>query len=197
MMSTSEVLNYDVSKLPEDVREKLAELDLELSEGKSKIGKILRDRFFSSVCFFLLCSRSAPREPKSGRRYAGFFRSMRLWRKSAVLHLSGNIRDFMDRFMSHPSKSPVQNFFFLKWFFSWPAWALEKEWDNLIDNFITDSVYVLVYSMRFLSPHINVCIDIYVYVYCLGTFLKIMERERERQESKECSLCVIFDEKEE
>ncbi|RZC40649.1 DMAP binding domain containing protein [Asbolus verrucosus] len=27
-------LNIDISKLPEDVREKLAELDLELSEGK-------------------------------------------------------------------------------------------------------------------------------------------------------------------
>lgn len=26
--------NIDISKLPEDVREKLAELDLELSEGK-------------------------------------------------------------------------------------------------------------------------------------------------------------------
>jgi len=29
-------INVDVSKLPEDVREKLAELDLELSEGKRK-----------------------------------------------------------------------------------------------------------------------------------------------------------------
>lgn len=29
-----EDLNLDISKLPEDVREKLAELDLELSEGK-------------------------------------------------------------------------------------------------------------------------------------------------------------------
>lgn len=28
-------LNIDVAKLPEDVREKLAELDLELSEGGS------------------------------------------------------------------------------------------------------------------------------------------------------------------
>lgn len=27
--------NIDISKLPEDVREKLAELDLELSEGKN------------------------------------------------------------------------------------------------------------------------------------------------------------------
>lgn len=30
-------LNIDLSKLPEDVREKLAELELELSEGKSVI----------------------------------------------------------------------------------------------------------------------------------------------------------------
>lgn len=29
--------NIDVSKLPEDVREKLAELDLELSEGRSNL----------------------------------------------------------------------------------------------------------------------------------------------------------------
>lgn len=29
--------NIDISKLPEDVREKLAELDLELSEGKSNL----------------------------------------------------------------------------------------------------------------------------------------------------------------
>jgi hypothetical protein len=28
--------NIDISKLPEDVREKLAELDLELSEGKQR-----------------------------------------------------------------------------------------------------------------------------------------------------------------
>ena len=28
-------ITIDVSKLPEDIREKLAELDLELSEGKS------------------------------------------------------------------------------------------------------------------------------------------------------------------
>lgn len=30
-------LNIDLSKLPEDVRDKLAELDLELSEGKNQI----------------------------------------------------------------------------------------------------------------------------------------------------------------
>lgn len=32
-------LNVDISKLPEDVREKLAELDLELSEGESLMHK--------------------------------------------------------------------------------------------------------------------------------------------------------------
>lgn len=32
--------NIDISKLPEDVREKLAELDLELSEGRSILIKI-------------------------------------------------------------------------------------------------------------------------------------------------------------
>lgn len=33
--------NIDISKLPEDVREKLAELDLELSEGKFRFRKNL------------------------------------------------------------------------------------------------------------------------------------------------------------
>lgn len=33
--------SIDISKLPEDVREKLAELDLELSEGRSTLIKIL------------------------------------------------------------------------------------------------------------------------------------------------------------
>jgi hypothetical protein len=33
-------LNVDVSKLPEDVREKLAELDLELSEGECHLASL-------------------------------------------------------------------------------------------------------------------------------------------------------------
>jgi hypothetical protein len=39
-------LNVDVSKLPEDVREKLAELDLELSEGKL-FGPYLKQSYIS------------------------------------------------------------------------------------------------------------------------------------------------------
>lgn len=38
IMAMAEI-NVDVSKLPEDVREKLAELDLELSEGELKDSK--------------------------------------------------------------------------------------------------------------------------------------------------------------
>lgn len=37
--TTMSEINIDISKLPEDVREKLAELDLELSEGRLKIFK--------------------------------------------------------------------------------------------------------------------------------------------------------------
>lgn len=41
--------NIDISKLPEDVRDKLAELDLELSEGKFSFHKKIIEN--SSKCF--------------------------------------------------------------------------------------------------------------------------------------------------
>lgn len=43
-------LNVDLAKLPEDVREKLAELDLELSEGK----------VLSRLCDFDVCLLTPP-----------------------------------------------------------------------------------------------------------------------------------------
>lgn len=41
-------LSVDISKLPDEIRDKLAELELELSEGKSKNTKclILANRYF-------------------------------------------------------------------------------------------------------------------------------------------------------
>lgn len=43
-------INVDISKLPEDIREKLAELDLELSEGESK--NLIQFRTgFNCICF--------------------------------------------------------------------------------------------------------------------------------------------------
>lgn len=48
--TTMSEINIDISKLPEDVREKLAELDLELSEGKLKIFK----NWSIGIWFFLV-----------------------------------------------------------------------------------------------------------------------------------------------
>ncbi|XP_025836826.1 uncharacterized protein LOC112906611 [Agrilus planipennis] len=44
-------LDIDISKLPEDVREKLAELDLELSEGKATLLIMVKLNFDTVAVF--------------------------------------------------------------------------------------------------------------------------------------------------
>lgn len=53
MVFTMADFSVDVSKLPEDVRDKLAELDLELSEGKLCEVYVLANRYFLLfICVF-------------------------------------------------------------------------------------------------------------------------------------------------
>lgn len=39
-------LSVDITKLPDEIRDKLAELDLELSEGRANGASRIRDRYY-------------------------------------------------------------------------------------------------------------------------------------------------------